>query len=193
MPNLSTRNQGILCGVLVLMIVLTRGHHFASLNNLPGATWAAFFVAGIYLGSAWVFAGLLALCALLDYLAITYGGVSSFCVSLAYVLLLPAYAALWFAGRWYRSHHRFSAESLLALAGAMVLGAMVAEICSSGGFYYFSGRFADTNLTEFAERFFRYFPSYLQGLAFYVGLAALVHTLIVLSKGLSGSSDTRRV
>jgi hypothetical protein len=59
----------------------TRGYHFVTTEHLPSASWAAFFLAGMYLGSRWVFPVLLAEAALLDFAAITWGGVSNFCVS----------------------------------------------------------------------------------------------------------------
>lgn len=43
MLTLSTRSQIAIGIALVLLMIITRGHHFSSLQNLPGASWAIFF------------------------------------------------------------------------------------------------------------------------------------------------------
>ncbi|MFL6623673.1 MAG: hypothetical protein ACJ8NR_13860, partial [Sulfurifustis sp.] len=102
MPSLSVRSQAAVGVALIGLIVLTRGYHVTTLAHvLPEASWAAFFLAGVYLRAVWAPALLFAVAALLDYTAVTWGGVSDFCISPAYAALLPAYAALWLAGRWY--------------------------------------------------------------------------------------------
>lgn len=181
MLTLSSRNQLVIGAVLLLLLVATRGHHFAPLNGLPGASWAVFFLAGVYLRPVWVLPGLLALTWLLDFMAYAWGGTSGFCLTPAYLFLLPAYGALWFAGRWYAGRHRFAWPTMLPLAVAALAGAAVCELFSSGGFYFFSGRFAEPTLAEFGARLVKYFPSYLQSLSFYVGIAAVVHALFGLA------------
>ena len=47
--NLSVRNQLTIGAGLVLLMILTREYHFSSLHSLPGASWAIFFLAGLYL------------------------------------------------------------------------------------------------------------------------------------------------
>ncbi len=183
MLTLSTRNQLMIGIALALLIVATRGQHFATLQSLPGASWAVFFLAGVYLRPVWVLPGLLALTWLLDFAAFTWGGASGFCLTPAYVFLLPAYSALWFAGRWYAGQHRFEWPTLLPLAIGMLAGAAVCELFSSGGFYFFSGRFAEPTFAEFGTRLVKYFPGDLQSLVFYVGIAAVVHTLLGLARG----------
>jgi hypothetical protein len=85
----------------------TRSDHFAGELHLPDASAAVFFLAGVYLRPMWMLSALLVEAAFIDYLAIAVGGVSSFCISPAYGFLLPAYGALWLAGRWYAVRHRF--------------------------------------------------------------------------------------
>ncbi|NOY62820.1 MAG: hypothetical protein GXP10_06690 [Gammaproteobacteria bacterium] len=176
MLTLSTRNQVAIGAALVLLLIVTRGHHLSTLHNLPGASWAVFLLAGIYLRPAWVLPGLLALTWGLDFVAFQWGGVSDFCFSPAYLLLLPAYAALWLAGCWYAQRYRFEWSTLMPLTLATVVGAAICELFSSGGFYLFSGRFAELSWAEFTVRELTYFPPYLQSLAFYVGVAAIVHS-----------------
>ena len=185
MLTLSTRNQIFIGLVLVLLMALTRGHHFATLEHLPGASWAIFFLAGVYLRPAWFLPVLLALVWLLDFAAFTWGGTSGFCLTPAYVFLLPAYGALWLAGRWYAKQHCFEWRTLLPLTLSVLAGAAVCELFSSGGFYFFSGRFADPAFAEFGARLLKYFPPYLQSLALYVGIAVVAHTVFALARGAS--------
>lgn len=180
MFTLTSRHQFFIGMTLVMLMIATRGHHFGSLEHLPGASWAVFLLAGFYLRPAWVFPGCLALAASLDYAAITWGGVSSFCISVSYVMLLPAYGALWLAGRWAARHYRFQWRALLPLSAATLIGAALCELISSGSFYFFSGRFVDTTFAEFGARLIKYFPGSLQALLFYVAIAAITHIAITL-------------
>jgi len=184
MLTLSARNQIVIGCILMLLMIATRGQHFAALHSLPGASWAVFFLAGIYLRTVWSLPGLLVLTWVLDFAAYTWdGGTSRFCITPAYVFLLPAYSSLWLAGRWYAQGYRFEWRTLLPLVAAMLVGAVFCELFSSGGFYFFSGRYAEPTFTEFGAQLLKYFPSYLQSLAFYVGTTAVVHVLFVLVHG----------
>lgn len=182
MPRLSTRSQAAVGCALVALLVLTRGYHFTTLQQtLPSASWAVFFLAGVYLRSAWPPAMLFGIAAALDYAAVTWGGVADFCLSPAYIALAPAYGAMWIAGRWYAGRHRFAASTLLPLAASAFMGTLVCELISSGSFYFYSGRFADPALADFASRFDEYFPASLEATLFWVAAAALVHAVAAVS------------
>jgi len=101
MPSrrLSSRELAIALGLAALMAA-TRFHHFGSPLHLPDASLAVFFLGGLALGNAALFAAFLAEAALVDWLAIAWGGVSGWCVTPAYAFLIPACASLWAAGRW---------------------------------------------------------------------------------------------
>ena len=189
MFNLSKRSTIVIAVVLSFMMLVTRGHHVGTSAHLPDASWAVFFLLGFYLRSRMLLPVFLALAALVDYLAITQFGVSAYCVTPAYAFLLPAYSALWLAGRWYAAHYRFEARSLPLFAAAALAGSATSELISSGSFYFLGGRFADTSLAEFASRLLRYFPTNLENVALYLGVAALVHILIVSKQ--HGSVATR--
>jgi hypothetical protein len=79
--NLSVRNQLTIGAGLVLLMILTREYHFSSLHSLPGASWAIFFLAGLYLRAIWPLVGLFILTWALDFSAYTWGGASSFCLT----------------------------------------------------------------------------------------------------------------
>lgn len=178
MLTLSNRHQFIIAFILIAVMAITRGHHFASLSHLPSATLALFFLAGLYLSGKWMFGVLLAEAVVLDYLAITFGGVSSFCISPAYALLLPAYGSLYLAGRWYKQHYQFNVSTLLPLSASLIIATAISKVFSSGGFYVFSGRYAEPTLIEFGHRFIKYYPSSLSNLAFYIAIAIICHVLI---------------
>jgi hypothetical protein len=172
---LSRQHQMIVGVLLVALMVVTRGQHFASVSALPSASWAVFFLAGFYLSSRWAFPGFLALAAALDFSAVFYAGVSSYCLSPAYGFLIPAYGSLWLAGRWFASKYQFIWTTALFLVASVLTGAAMATIFSSGGFYWFSGRYTDPSVVEFGQRFIQYFPKYLGTLSFYVAIAAVQH------------------
>ncbi len=180
MLTLSTRSQAGIGIALVSLMIITRGHHFASLQNLPDASWAIFFLAGMYLRSAWPLLGFFALSWWLDFAAYTWGGTSGFCLTPAYIFLLPAYSALWFAGRWYANQHQFAWRTLMPLSLSILVGLSLCELFSSGGFYFFSGRFEETTLVEFGSRLVKFFPMYIESFLFYIGIATVVHTTFVL-------------
>jgi len=180
MLTLSTRNQSLIGLLLLMLLIVTRGHHFATLHNLPGASWAVFFLAGVYLRSVWPLLGFLAATWTLDFSAYIWGGVSDFCLTPAYIFLLPAYGALWLAGRWFANRYQFSWRAIMPLSLSLLVGAVICELFSSGGFYFTSGRFQETSFVEFWQRLQQYFPLYLQSLLFYVGIATITHSLLTL-------------
>ncbi len=171
-----------LAAVLAFLMWATRGHHFMSVTHLPDASWAIFFMLGFYFRQKMVLPLFLAQAAIVDYVSITHFGVDDFCVTSAYVFLLPAYSALWLAGRWYAAQYRFHAHTLPLFAAAAAGGAFVCELISSGSFYFLGERATSTSLTEFAAMIVKYFPADLGGVALYLGVAALVHFLLASHK-----------
>ena len=178
MLNLTARQQIAISLVLVLMMLLTRSHHWASIHSLPDASWAIFFLLGIYVRALWVVPALIAASVVIDYVAITWGGVSDFCVSPAYWLLIPAYLVLFAGGRFYVRRHSLSLLGLFRLVSIALAVVVIAELLTSGGFYFFSGRFAEPTLAGFIPRFEQYFPRMLGTFALYLGVAAIVHVAL---------------
>jgi hypothetical protein len=178
MNAISRRNTIALGAMLAIVMCLTRGSHFATAYQLPDASWAVFFLIGFYFRQRAILPSFLALAALVDCVSVTQLGVDNYCLTPAYIFLLPAYAALWYAGRWMAKRHALTLRSLPAFAAAAALGALACELISSGSFYFLGGRFADTSLQEFGSRLLQYFPGDLGGTAFYLGCAAAVHLLV---------------
>ena len=186
--EIGRRPQLIVALLLAAVLILTRGHHFPTLTQaIPSASWAIFFLAGVYLRAAWPLAALLALAATMDYAAIAWGGVSDFCVSPAYAALIPAYGTLWFAGRWYTTRYRFAPSTLLPLGLAVVAGTVACEVISSGSFYFYSGRVTDPTVMGFGRALLTYLPRSLQSVMFWVVVAMLTHVALSLRHSLTPS------
>ncbi len=181
MLNLSIRSQMLIGVALIMLMMVTRGDHFLSLGQLPDASWAIFFLVGLYLRSAWPLLGFFVLSWSLDFIAYRWGGVSDFCLTPAYIFLLPAYASLWLAGRWYAARYQFKWTTVMPLVSSAFVGVSLCELFSSGGFYFFSGRFEATTLAEYVQRTVQYFPYYVESFLLYAGMAMIVHAVFVLA------------
>lgn len=168
----------VILGLLALLMAATRSHHFGSSLHLPDASLAIFFAAGFYLPQRKLFPLLLVEAALIDWVAITVGGVSDWCVSPAYVFLIPTYACLWFGGRWYAGRQGFSWSSAVLLALAATLAASAAFLISNGSFYLLSGRFPDLAWTQYAERVAQYYGPYVGSVYAYVAFFAFLHVVV---------------
>jgi hypothetical protein len=180
MLTLSKRHQIAVGVVLFGLMAVSRGYHFPVVQSvLPSASWAVFFLAGVYLRSLWVPVGLFVLASLIDFAAINWQGVSDYCVSPAYIALIPAYGALWLSGRWFAGRYSFKPATLLTLVVSALVGTVACELISSGAFYFFSGRFPETTLAEFGARLVKYAPHGLSSMAFWIGVVALAHTVVV--------------
>lgn len=160
--------------LLAALMICTRGQHVATVNALPSASWAVFFLAGALLRPMWMLPAFFLLSSLLDIGSLAAGTITDWCVSPAYWALAFAYAALWLGGCVYaRSLHEGSWRSVPRLAIALVATASVAYLLSKGGFYFFSGRYPDADWAGFLARVPRYYPRSLGTLAGYaaVGIA----------------------
>lgn len=176
MFTLSTRNQWLVGGILLLAMLITRAH---VTDHLLDASWAVFFLAGFYLRKVLAFGVFMATAVAIDFVAITQFGVSDFCVSSAYVALVPAYGALFMAGRWFASQYQGETlASLGKLVLAVLVGFTVAQVISSGSFYVFSGNFTVLSMAEFGSRLLKYAPHGLYVTTLYVTIGAFVHVAV---------------
>ena len=144
---------------LVVAILSTRVNHFGDAVSLPDATLAAFFLAGLWLRSFWPFVALLAAAGLADQWAFRQG-MSDWCVTPAYVFLLPTYACLWFAGRASRNLDAVSLAGAARLAANLLAATAVAFIVSNASFFLLSGYFQGMSGLEYWRATARYFPPY---------------------------------
>lgn len=146
----------LLCGLSLLMLI-TRGSHFSGVNALPEASWMIFMAAGVLL-PMWSFAWLMGLAVGIDAYAFTFGGVPGTCLSVAYAMLVPAYGAMWAAGRLIKPYLNGSLASHGLFFASAIGATAVCELISSGSFYLWSGLFEPT-WTEFVAREMKYAPA----------------------------------
>jgi len=189
--------------ILALVMLATRINHFGA---LPDASWAVFFIAGFYLtstgpsatartflrglidfrGSArWAFPLLIALAVAIDYVVITRQGISfwsHYCVSPAYLFLLPSYAAPWLGGSWLSRHYTgLHARELGLLVASAVVAASVCFVISNGSFYWISANVPMRSFAGWMENLGDWYLPYLRTTLMYVGVAALLHVATALA------------
>jgi len=158
---------------LVALILLTRFKHEGSATALPDATLAAFFLAGMWIASGWLFGILLAVAALADQMAFA-AGVSDWCVTAAYAFLIPTYGAMWWGGKLCRDVNLATWQGALGVLAAVVGSSIVAFAISNGSFFWLSGYFPNMSLVEYWSRTIKYFPWYMGWAAVYVTAACAI-------------------
>lgn len=172
---------------LMTLMAMTRYNHFGSAVSLPDASYAVFFLGGLFLGSMRgalaVLALLLVEAVLVDYYAINFREVSAWCVTSAYGFLVFAYSALWFVGRWYAPRHNLTGKGLLGLLAAAVAAGSMAFVIANVSFYLFAGYFGDMGITEFAGRVAQYYGSYITVAVLYIGCAAIAQMMHAILTG----------
>lgn len=177
LPLASARAQVLVGTALAALMICTRGQHFASVDALPSASWAVFFLAGALLRPMWALPAFFVLSSLLDFASLASGTITDWCLSPAYWALALAYGALWLGGHVYRGLHRDAWSTAPRLVLVMVVTASVAYLLSKGGFWFFSGRYAEPTLSGFIARIPHYYPRALGTLAGYVGIAFVLRAL----------------
>lgn len=172
---------------LMLLMALTRFNHFGTSAVLPDASYAVFFLGGLYLGRARGALALLAMllveAALVDYYAINFGDVSGWCVTSAYGFLVFAYSSLWFVGRWYAPRHDLTAKGLLGLFAAAVAAGSLAFVIANVSFYLLAGYFGRMSVAEYASSVAQYFAPYVEVAVMYIGCAIILQMVYTLLKG----------
>jgi hypothetical protein len=185
MNNIRTRTITIFAALAVLMAA-TRFNHFGSAVSLPDASYAVFFLGGLYLArsarsSAIFFFALILEAGLIDFYATSVQGISDWCMTTAYWFLIPTYASLWLVGGWFARRlgmKGLEGRDLFGLALAAWTASSFAFFFSNATFYLFSGRFADMSAAEYASRVAQYYSSYVSFALLYVACAVAIHMAI---------------
>lgn len=151
---------------LSILMLATRGTHFAGLTGLPEASWMIFMVAGLLL-PAWSFAWFMSLAVGIDAYAFSFGGVRGTCLSVAYAMLIPAYFSMWMAGRLTKPYLNSRFSGFARFFGFAMGGTLICELISSGSFYLWSGNFEPT-VAEFLSRELQYAPAVFSSSAYWV-------------------------
>ncbi|SJM95218.1 hypothetical protein [Crenothrix polyspora] len=175
---------------LIAAMVLTRFHHFGDALHLPDASLAVFFFAGFF-RKKMLLAFLLALAALIDYVAIA-NGTSAWCVTPAYAFLIPTYAVMWYAGRYCSTMATMKGTEVTLSVGAMGLLALatsLAFVISNGSFYVFSDRYTEMSWLQYLDRVAHYYPLYMSSTLIY-GIVG--YALVKLIKAVAATQDGRK-
>ena len=187
---LSKRQQLLIGGFLLLMMILTRGNITAHLQD---ASWAIFFLAGFYLRGKvcgrYSFPVFFIVAYVIDLIVIDAQGGTHYCFTPAYPFLIPSYAAMWFGGRWFANNYQESAVGLFKFVGAAFVATVVCFFISNLGFYLFAGKFETMTAVAYAQAVAQYLPGYLSTTTLYLGFVALLHLAITHGRKL-GSHAT---
>jgi hypothetical protein len=175
---------------LIAAMILTRFHHFGDVLHLPDASLAVFFFAGFFRKKS-LLGFLLALAALIDY-AVISNGTSGWCVTPAYVFLIPTYAVMWYAGRYCSKLAAMKGTEVTLSVGAMGLLALatsLAFVISNGSFYVFSDRYTEMSWLQYLDRIAHYYPLYMSSTLIY-GIVG--YALVKLIKAVVATQDGRK-
>lgn len=177
----SSENKKLTLIIFLSLAVLMAATRFPSIGSAVGlhnASLAVFFLSGFYLRSIF-FPLFFAEAALIDYAAFM-GGQSDWCFTPAYLFLIPTYAALWWAGRWYVSWYRPVWRTLIPLGLALFASASLAFVISNVSFYRFSGYFVEMGFGQYAAEVAEYYPPYVARSFFYIAFVVGFHLLAEL-------------
>lgn len=165
---------------LLAVIMLTRTQHFGSAVLLPDATLAVLFLGGLLIArTGWL--GMAMLVAFgMDAYALSWQGVSDYCMSPGYWGLIPTYALVWGAGRWLAKREKPFAVMPYALFGWAA--ASVAFVLSNAFWYGFSDKVSSMPVVTFSQSVAQYYLPYVGYTLMYLAVAWIAYAF--LARGL---------
>lgn len=176
------RRGVVLAAALALGMVVTRVGHFGEFNGPPDASWAVFFLGGLWLRDLRVFPAFFALAWFADLFAFALGTPTN-CYSIAYLALIPAYGALWWAGRWVAARGISLVRVALVGAGAALVTFTIANL----GMFWWATPASAPTLATFVPAVAGYFPGYLLTMSLYVGAALVIEQALRRSASIRAS------
>jgi len=168
---------------LILAMAATRFNHFGSAFSLPDASWAVFFLGGLYLArypriALALFTTLLLQAGLMDSYVTTVQGVSDWCMTPAYWFLIPTYGSLWIVGRWFALHHSLNEKGWAFLTLSAWVANSFAFFLSNASFYLISGRVNKMTVIEYISRVSEYYVSYVSMSMLYIAVIVGIQQLL---------------
>ncbi len=166
--------------LLTLLMVATRGHHFATFNHLPSASTAIFFIAGIYLRQVKAFWFFYLLTIALDLGASYYRGQFGDCLTVSYPALVFSYGAMFAVGYWVKPgwQQRNFALAVSKVMAGLFIASSLAFFISNGSYYAFSGNFSPLSWSEYLTRVERYYPNAIARPVLYVAIAVAIDFVV---------------
>ena len=188
-PQLQSNNiQWLIAVFLLAIMIVTRGGY---VSHIQDASWAIFFLVGFYLRNYIGLPILILSAVAIDFAMIAArGGHQDFYLTPSYLFIVPAYSALWFAGRYVANKYSESLKGLLTFVGAAVIGIVACDLISSGGFYWMSASIVELSMAEFLSRLIEFMPLYLKSTILYLSIAAVIHMAFVQARSFGSSEQT---
>ena len=170
-----TRRLGFLA--LAVTMAVTRFGQCASASSLPDASWAVFFIAGVYFAPEWRWAlpALLAQAIGIDFTAIHYYGFSDYCATAAYWFIVPAYSLLWLGGAWFSRDYQTVSLDLARLAIGFMLSVSGCFLLTEGSFYWLSERSVPASISGWWANVTSWYGYFTLATAGYVAFVVLGH------------------
>jgi hypothetical protein len=176
-----------LIGLLAAVMVATRFNHFGTPFSLPDASYAVFFLGGLYLAktaklSFIAFMVLVFEAGLIDYYATAVQGISDWCITPAYWFLIPTYASLWLVGSWFALKNSPADNNTMGwisgLGATVFAASSFAFLFSNATFFFFSGRYSEMSWIEYTSRIAQYYVPYVSVAMLYVAVAVAIQMAI---------------
>ncbi|GLS90319.1 hypothetical protein GCM10007916_13860 [Psychromonas marina] len=157
-------------------MLATRGNHFETFNQLPSASSAIFFIAGMYLRTIKSFWFFYLLSIVIDLSTSYVRGQLGSCLTVAYPALALSYAAMFAGGFYGRANwlNKSTLLNILQISTALVTASAIAFFISNGSFYLLSGYFIDPSLNEYILRVQKYFFRSVSNPIFYVASVIMI-------------------
>jgi len=162
--------------LLSLLMIATRGNHFSTLNNLPSASTAVFFLAGMYLRNIKSFWFFYLLSITIDLTSSYFRGSFGDCLTTAYPALVFSYGVMFAIGRYARPNwtQQNSGITVIEIAFHLMSASSIAFFISNGSYYVFSGHFTDLSWAEYSIRVNKHFFNSVSNPIFYAASAILI-------------------
>jgi len=165
-----------LLGLLTFLMITTRGNHFTTFNDLPSASTAIFFIAGMYLRHIKYFWFFYVLSIVIDLTSSYYRGQFGDCLTTSYPLLAFSYGIMFAVGHYFRPHwnHQWATVNIIKVSLALCVASSLAFFISNGSYYVLSGKFGDLSWAEYIARVDKYFLKSVSKPVFYVATAVAI-------------------
>jgi hypothetical protein len=106
-------------------------------------------------------------------------GVSNYCVTPDYWFIVPSYAALWVGGSWLHRHHSIDLRGIASFAGSVGVAVSLCFFLSNASFYWIGGRVAGRTWDGWLTNMSAWYWPFLRVPLVYIGVAALIHVVVV--------------
>ena len=184
----SNNKQWLIAAFLLGIMLLSRGGLIAHVQD---ASWAIFFLVGFYLRNYLGLPILMLSAIAIDFAVIAArGGHQDYYLTPSYLFIIPAYSALWFAGRFVANKYSESLKGLMTFISAAVIGVVACDVISSGGFYLMSAPILELSMSELTIRIVEFLPLSLKTTMLYLSIALVTHIAFIQARKFTNTEQT---